>query len=246
MMKKLLIGAMMAVSVFVFTGCSSESSEAYERLLDIEYVIELLNEAPTMEELEALGLNLINRGERRYNETREINQRIRDRASTSTSRTTGTIWTPHGIQTVDLTTIETRYVPDSELDLHEAVLRMTNVLEANEIPRNVRRNYFNQSINRISFHFATVGDMEIDRLFEISIHGVNYFHGIDFTQFEGISREEILVILNTTYELEAEMLWSPIMSTASTGIVFYYENAQFILRTPETRVMIIEATLLPF
>ena len=249
-MKKSLTRAIMLISIFILVGCR-ETAEEYTQFTDINFVVDLLNEAPTMEQLEELGIDLINSGVRRSRDTREINQRIRDRASTVTSRTTGTVWGPHGIEVVDLTTVTTRYVPDSELNLHDERVVMTNVWETDGLPRGAR-SHFNQ-FGQINFQFATIEGMETDRLFEVSIHGIDhYFHGIDFSQFnDGYTRAEILDILITRYGLDAEMLFdgpvrSRYMEPPSTGIIFYYENVQFILRNPETRAMRIQASLLSY
>ena len=225
-MKKLLKAIMLVAVLFILTGCGR--AEYYIRFTDIDYIVDLLNEAPTMEELETLvDVRLRNRAERINDRNRAINQNRRENATTTT-RTTGTIWTKQGLQRVDLTS--TSHPPDSELNLLSMV-ELTNVLETTYMPNGATRNDF-APMGRIEFYFATVEGMEEERLFEITINGANHFAGIDFTQFSDIvtdsgrlieHSEKIAEVLNTTYGMDAEVI-------SHRTIVFYYENVQFTLQ----------------
>ena len=81
-MKKVLIGMMIA-TVFMITGCSSV--DRYMQFLDIDYVVQILNDAPTQAEIGDLGFNLIDRSQRVNNERVAINNRRRQEGTTTTT-----------------------------------------------------------------------------------------------------------------------------------------------------------------
>ena len=241
MNKKMLSFVMLIFGVLVFVGCAS-TAEHYIKFTEIGYIVDILNEAPTMETLETLvGVSLRNEADRINEQNRRINEIRRQAATTTTtSQTTGTIWTQYGMQRVDLTTTTTHRIPDSELNLRRMV-EMTNILETISIPRGAR-NYFNDR-GRISFYFAHVEGMDTARLLAITVTEATYFGGIDFTQFENFDHEEILQILISTYGLHAEILWSGTGAGHPSHIEFYYENIQFILR-PRNGMVTVEAIFL--
>lgn len=241
-MKKTLIAiAMLTITVFI-TACAT-NTENYLQFANTEFLAELLNNAPTRTEINDFNLDLINQGARQHAENMEMNRRIRERASTTTSRTTGTVWGPNGLQQVDLTTVETRHVPASELNLRPRV-SVNNVYEGRNVPRSVVRNYF----GRMSLHFATVGDMEFDRLYQVRLYDVVYFMGVDFSQFnaEEYNRERILEVLATTYGLDVEAERSRGLNNPIMALVVYYDNLQIEIRSPEHRGTRIYISLLGY
>ena len=231
--KRLL--TLLALALFI-TACAS-NAENYLQFADTDFLADLLNEAPTRADIADFNLDLINQGARRHAENMAANQRIRERARTTTSRTTGTVWGPDGLQQVDLVTTETRHVPDSELNLLPRV-SVNNVYEGRNVPRSVARNHF----GRMGLHFATIGDMEEDRLYQVRLYDVVHFMGVDFSQFnEGYNREEILEALITTYGLDVEAELSRTPSRSIVALIVYYDNLQFEIRNPNhagTRIYI--------
>jgi len=216
-MKKIVLGMLVTMGLFVFAGCSFNTSENYRQFLDIDFVLQLIHEAPTEEEINDLGLSLVNRGERINSERVAINNRRRQRAREE--RTQGTIRGNDGsVYRID--TVTTRNVPDSEIDLLPMVT-FRNVLETDRIPRGARND-----LEHIMFRFATTEGSDESHLYQISIHGLSYFHGVDFSQFTGeTDADKIVDVLISTYGLDAE-----ITGMGATPVIsFFHEDVEFTM-----------------
>jgi len=212
-MKKLLIGMVVVAAGFIFTGCSNER---YTNFLDIDYIVQILNDAPTQAEIRDLGFNLIDRSQRVNNERVAINNRRRQEGTTTT-RTQGTIHGFDGPQWVDLVT--TQETPDSELDLLP-MITVRGVMETDGILRGARNR-----LHRISFHFAEVYDDD-DRLLRVTVHRARSFNGIDFSQFTRDHELEEKLDVFIAHGFDAEIYY-PV--NGFPRIVIFYENAIFEL-----------------
>lgn len=230
-MKKLLLTALVILSLALLAGCAN--TEAYEQFLDLDFIVELLNEAPTPDELAGLNLSLANRSERINEERRAMNDRIRERASTTTSRTTGTIWNGANASQIDMTTTETRHVPDSELNLLD-LLEITTTLETDAMPRALR-----DQLHNVIFSFATVDGMEEERLYEVILDGIPSFMGVEFSQFSMADDfADVVKVLVDIYGLDAELLYDE--NDFSRGVAVFYENValNFWVRSSMPRIII--------
>jgi len=237
-MKKIILSVLLVVAIVAGVAffVLRPSAAQYIRLTHVDYIVDLLNESLTMEELESTaGFRLWNRSDRINARNRRINQIRRDDA-TITTRTTGMIWGHYGFQFVDLTS--TMRPPDSELNLL-GMVALGHVLEVARIPGGARDYFSDNSL--ISFYFAPFADVEADRLRVVTMTGLTHFGGVDFTQFDSVDIETVEKDLINVYGWDAEILWNRAMNPMH--IEMYHGNVQFVLR-PRNGVVTVEAILL--